>query len=131
MHTNDTNKKRTEIVHPKESYVLTGIFYGIQNRLGRFCREKQYGDELEKELKLKNINYAREFTLKDLGNKVEGNIVDFIIDGKILVDLKAKKFITKEDYYQMLRYLDSSGLKLGLIVNFSSTYLKPKRIINL
>ena len=66
-----------------------------------------------------------------MGNKVEGNIVDFIIDGKILIDLKAKRFITKEDYYQMLRYLKSSGLKLGLVVNFRGTYLKPKRIINL
>lgn len=131
MHTNDTNRKTTEIVYPKESYILTGIFYSVHNKLGRFCREKQYSDELEKELKLKEVNYVREFRLKDLGDKIEGNITDFMIDDKILIDLKAKNFITKDDYYQMLRYLKSSGLKLGLVVNFRSTYLKPKRIINL
>ena len=56
--------------------------------------------------------------------------IDFIIEGKIIVDIKAKKFITKEDYNQMQRYLNVSGLILGMIVNFRNTHLKPKRIIN-
>ena len=131
MHTNDTNKKHIEIVYAKECYILNGIFYDIHNKIGRFCREKQYADELEKEFISKKINYEREYNLKDIGESVSGNIVDFIIDNKILVDLKAKKFITKDDYYQMLRYLKSSDMKLGLIVNFRNTYVKPKRIINL
>ena len=63
-------------------------------------------------------------------NKIKGNIVDFLIDNKILVDFKAKIFLNKEDYYQMQRYLESSNLKLGLLVNFRNNYLKPKRIIN-
>ena len=40
-----------------------------------------------------------------------------------------KNFITKEDYYQMQRYLKAANLKLGLIVNFRTTYLHPKRIL--
>ena len=39
-------------------------------------------------------------------------------------------FITKEDYFQMQRYLHSAKMKLGLIVNFHSYYLYPKRILN-
>ena len=46
------------------------------------------------------------------------------------MDIKAKRLITKEDYYQILRYLKVAGLKLGIIVNFRNTYLKPKRIMN-
>jgi GxxExxY protein len=53
-----------------------------------------------------------------------------MVEGKIPVDIKAKKFITKEDYDQMQRYLEAADKKLGLIVNFRMTYVKPKRIIN-
>lgn len=120
-----------EIVYPELSYRINGLCYQVHNKIGRFCREKQYGNELEKLLKENSITYQREYKLDKLSEEAGGNIVDFFIEGKLLVDLKAKKFITKEDYYQMLRYLQSSGLKLGLIINFRNTYLKPKRIINL
>jgi len=59
------------------------------------------------------------------------NKIDFCIENVILLELKSKKFITKDDYFQMMRYLKATGLKFGLIVNFRSTYLKPKRVINL
>lgn len=124
-------KTAVEIIYPELSYVLTGLCYKAHNKLGRFCREKQYADEFEKLLVEKEINYKREYSLKELGQGIKGNIVDFIIEDKILIDFKAKKFLTKEDYYQMLRYLQSSNLKLGLLVNFRNTYLKPKRIINI
>lgn len=57
------------------------------------------------------------------------NIVDFVINNELLIDLKAKSIVTKDDYYQMNRYLQASGLRLGLIVNFRNRYLKPIRVI--
>ena len=128
MHTNDTNK----IIHPELSYKLTGIFYEVHNKLGRYCREKQYADAIELLLKNNNLLFERERNLP-----IEGvandytNKVDFEIDNKILVDIKSKRFITKEDYYQMQRYLKAANHKLGLIVNFRNRYLKPIRIIRI
>ena len=120
-----------KIIYKDLCYELTGIFFKVQDRMGRFCKERQYADELERWLIERKIKYKREFSLNNLeGNDVKGNIVDFIVENKLLVDLKAKKFITKEDYFQMQRYLISANLKLGLIVNFRETYLKPKRVIN-
>ena len=125
-------KKKINLVYPDLSYQLTGILFDIHNELGRFYREKQYGDLLEQRLKVSKLKYEREKKLPlDSDNKMASNKVDFCIDGKILLDLKAKKFVTKEDYYQMRRYLKVSGLKLGLIANFRNTYLKPKRVINI
>lgn len=57
------------------------------------------------------------------------NKVDFVINNQLLIDLKAKDIVTKEDFYQMNRYLDAGGYKLGLIVNFRNKYLKPIRVI--
>lgn len=117
-----------QILYSQLSYELTGICFKIHNTLGRFCSERQYADALEELLKEKKIPYQREFELNT--NTIQGNRVDFFIDHKIIVDLKAKKFITKEDYYQMQRYLQCSNLELGLIINFRNTYLKPKRVLN-
>lgn len=120
----------TQIIFKDLSYKLNGLFFKVHNKIGRFCSERQYADEIEGLLKEFNLEYKREYELKNLGKEVKGNRVDFLIVNQILIDIKAKKFLTKEDYFQMLRYLKCSNLKLGLLVNFRNTYLKPKRIIN-
>lgn len=118
----------TTIIEKELSYKLGGIFFEIQDELGRFCRERQYADILEEKLVKEQINFKREFPLEIGGRK--SNFVDFIIEDKVLIDLKAKPFITREDYYQMKRYLNVAGLELGLIVNFQDKHLKPKRVLN-
>ena len=118
----------SRILFSQLSYQITGLCFKIQNDMGRFCSERQYSDAMELALKQKQIPYYREFELNVGG--IKGNRVDFLINGQIIVDFKAKKFITKEDYDQMQRYLQCGKLELGLIVNFRNTYLKPKRILN-
>lgn len=113
------------------SYQLTGLCFQVHKDLGRFCRERQYADRLEELFKLNQIKYQREKDLSSLnGSSPKGNLPDFTIDDKIIVDLKAKSFITKEDYFQMQRYLNACNLELGLIINFRCYFLKPKRILN-
>lgn len=120
----------TNFIQGDLAYKITGICYKVHNELSRFCREKQYSDKLEEKLKENSINYKREFEINNLTDSPEGNRADFIIENKIIIDLKAKKFITKEDYYQMMRYLIASNLQLGLIINFRNPFLKPKRVIS-
>src|SRR3989344_2936889 len=124
MRTNDANK----IVDKELSYKLTGIFFDIHNELGRFLREKQYADAIETRLKKENVRYKRERPIS-LGDK-NSNIVDFVIEDRVIVELKSKPFITKADYFQLMRYLEIGDFELGLMVNFGSRYLKPKRILN-
>ncbi len=128
MNSNDTNKRG--IIHKELSYLINGLLFKVHNQLGRYCREKQYADYFETILKENNIKFERE---KELSiDKIENqftNRVDFVINNMLLIDLKAKDLVTKEDYYQMNRYLNASGLDLGLIVNFRNKYLKPIRVI--
>ena len=121
-------RKENKIIEKELSYKMVGIFFSVQKNLGRFCREKQYADAIENELKKAQISYKREYPIILEGKK--SNFVDFLIENRILVDLKAKPFIEKEDYYQMKRYLETTNLKLGLIVNFRQRYLRPKRVLN-
>lgn len=120
-----------KIVYQDLSYKITGLCFQAQKELGRFCREKQYADNLEELIKKSDIQYKREYQLTDFNQgSPKGNKVDFLIEEKIILDVKAKNFITKDDYFQMQRYLQSANLELGLIVNFRDSHLKPKRVLN-
>lgn len=121
---------KEKIIYKDLSYKISGLLFKIHNSLGRYCREKQYGDALKKLLEEEGVNFEREKELpvKMIDNQYT-NKVDFIIEDKILLDLKAKPIILKEDYFQMKRYLDASGYRLGLIVNFRNNYLKPTRVL--
>lgn len=120
-----------KLIYPELSYLVTGLCFQVQNRLSRFNREKQYADELEKTLSENGVKYGREVELGKLSDRSPaGNRVDFIIEDKIVLELKAKRFVTKEDYFQAQRYLRGSGCELALVVNFRSSHLKPKRVLN-
>ena len=121
-------KQDVEILYPELSYKLNGIFFGVHRELGRFCKEKQYADKLEQKLNEAGINCKREMRIiKEEG--FTGNIIDFVIDDCIIIDLKAKKFVTKDDFYQMKRYLISLNKKLGLkslkVIRFISRDWRP------
>ena len=127
MHANDTNGK---VIYRELSYQITGLLFEVHNALGRYCREKQYGDALEKVFTDTKISFTREhpISLPHVEN-AETNKADFIIDDCIVLELKAKPIISRGDYLQIQRYLQASGFKLGLLVNFRSKYLRPIRII--
>jgi len=122
MNTNDTNNK---LIYPELSYFINGICFATHNELGRFAREKQYCDLIENKLKEVKTSYKRELKLSS------GNIIDFLIDDKIILEVKAKKLILKDDYYQLQRYLQRANKRLGLLVNFRNRYLKPWRVVKI
>ena len=107
------------------------VCFTIHNSLGRFRNEQQYADAFEEKLKSSGLKYKREKSLPPSfkGEYNNRNIPDFIVEDKIVIDIKAKRLISKEDYFQMKRYLVSSGLHLGIIINFRQNVLTPKRIV--
>lgn len=121
------------IIFADECYKLNGIFYKIQNTVGPVFNERQYQGILEAKLIAENIPFEKEKELHfDLGGgeKIEGNRVDFVVFNRIALDLKAKKFITREDFRQMLRYIKAGNYKLGLLVNFRGKKVVIKRVVN-
>jgi GxxExxY protein len=120
------NKTNEKVIFPELSYTLTGILFSVHNTLGQFAREKQYGDLIEEKLKETKVKYKREFSVSDTGN-----IVDFIIDDKIVLEIKTIRFLTQECYRQIQNYLQQTGYKLGILVNFRNRYIRPTRVIKL
>ena len=119
---------KTQILYKELSYTVVGIAFKVQNMLGRYATEKQYGNLFEKKLQENNIIFEREKLISKTGDDI--NRADFVIDNSVIIELKAKPFIEKADYYQVKRYLEFTNFKLGIIINFRQKYLQPKRIIN-
>ncbi len=115
-----------KLIFPELSYKIVGVLYKVHNEIGRYGREIQYCNFLEKKLKEEKIDYKREYTIGDTGNRL-----DFLIEGKVIIEVKAKDIVTREDYYQIQRYLQITDMRLGILVNFRQKYLHPKRIVKI
>ena len=115
-----------KVIYPELSYKIVGILFEVKKELGEYAREKQYGDMVSKKLELAEIPYSREVRIGD-----SGNIMDFLIDNKIVLELKAGRFITGDNYRQIQNYLQQSKLKLGILANLREKYLKPIRVVRI
>ena len=135
MHANDTNMKgeqnnNDKIIYRELSYCINGFCFKVHNTLGRYCKEKQYSDALECIFRENKVAFEREKALPVaiIDNNFT-NKADFVIDDKIVIEVKARHIVTKDDYYQIQRYLKAGGYRLGMIINFRNKYLKPIRVI--
>lgn len=122
----------TQIIYKDEAYKIIGICMEVHNQLGKGFNEVVYADALEIELMDNGIPYSRE---RKFGIIYKGNLLphkykaDFIIDDKIVLELKAINCLTSAHVKQTLNYLAVSKLKLGLLINFGEDSLKYKRIV--
>ena len=125
---NDNNK----IIYPGLSYKIMGVLFKVHNKLGTKYQEKYYQRAIEKELKDQDIAFEREKMVRLVyeGESIGRYFVDFVIGGKIILETKTVDFFNKEDYKQVLGYLNSLNLKLAILVNFNAPGLISKRVIN-
>ena len=104
----------------------------VHRELGKGFNEAVYGDALKIELIDHTITYSREtfYNITYKGNLLPHNYkADFVIENKIILEIKAISSLTDAHVKQTLNYLPVSRLKLGLLINFGEDSLKTKRVI--
>lgn len=125
------------MIKPEYMYSdLTGKIIGcameVHNYLGNGFQEVIYQRALAYEMELNKILFAREVEMpiyykqKDIGTRR----VDFLIDEKICVELKALTKLEPVHLAQAINYLEAFNLEVGLLINFGNTKLEFHRLQN-
>lgn len=122
-----------EILFKNESYAIIGVCMKVHAALGYGFLEAVYQEAIEKEFKKREIPFKSQQKLSVYfdGQKLDKYyIADFLCYEKIIMELKVCQFISDFQIKQLQNYLKATNNKLGILVNFGSTSLTYKRIIN-
>jgi len=104
----------------------------VHGELGNGFQEKIYQRSLAIELKERGIEFRREqgMPLFYKSHEVGSRRVDFVVNGKILLELKAISVISDVERAQILNYLTAYRMEVGLLLNFGTPSLQFERFIN-
>ncbi len=111
---------------------IIGCAMEVHKRLGNGFQEVIYQRALEIEMQLAGLEFTREMEMpifyRDAA--IGTRRVDFFVDGKIMVELKA--IIRLEDVHlaQAMNYLEAYKMEIGLLINFGAKSLEFKRVHN-
>lgn len=120
-----------KLIHEDLSYKIIGILYNIYNTIGPGFQEKYYQKAIRKMLEKEKIPFLEQVKVEfDLnGVSIGRYYIDFVVDHRIVLEIKSKSFFSRKDIKQVLGYLKKSRIEVGLLIGFSTEGLKIKRLI--
>ncbi|MFA6431945.1 MAG: GxxExxY protein [Candidatus Margulisiibacteriota bacterium] len=120
-----------ELVHPELSYKIIGILFKVYNQLGGGYQEKYYQQAIGKELYSNNLHFLEQVKtdFNYNGQRIGRYYLDFIIDHKVVLEIKTIPSFTTKEIMQVLNYLKTSNLELGILASFNRNRFFYKRIL--
>lgn len=99
---------------------IIAVFYEVYNVLGSGFLEKVYERGMKVEFDKLGVEVVAQCPIKVgyKGHVIGDYVADFVVDGKVVVEIKAKRELDSVDEAQLLNYLKATGLKVGLLLNF-------------
>jgi len=123
----------TELKYKDITQKVIGASFEVHKFLGNGFQEVIYQRALAWELSNAGLSFAREIEqeifYKDLQEPIGKRRADFVIEGKVLVELKALVELEDVHMAQVLNYLKAYKLEVGLLINFGSKSLTFKRLV--
>lgn len=109
-----------------------GILFSVQNELGNRYQEKYYQRAIEQGLKDSNLQFQKEIEVDLMfnGKRIGKYFLDFLIENAIILEVKTVPYLRPKDFKQVLAYLVSRNIELGILANFRTDTLTYKRILN-
>lgn len=114
------------------THKIIGISYQVFNELGYGLKEKIYQHAMEAIFIESEIKYEKEKYGKIIyHDRIIGRyFLDFLIENKVAVELKISNEIYQKDTNQLLNYIKSEKLPVGLLLVLSKEGVKVKRLAN-
>jgi GxxExxY protein len=117
------------------SYIIRGCIFKVYNAVGPGLLESAYCMALAYELRKAGLEVKEQVGLPFIYEEIKLDIgyrIDLLVNGKVIIEVKSVESLTDVYYKQVVTYLQLSGCKLGLLVNFNSSKIDEniKRIVN-
>ncbi|MFN8673082.1 MAG: GxxExxY protein [Candidatus Sericytochromatia bacterium] len=123
--------EKEKLLYKNLTYKIIGLAMEIYNQLGYGFLEKVYENAFVIQLEESNLLYTQQKKFNVLfKNKIVGEFCpDIIVENKVIIEIKTCETIIDAHRSQILNYLKTTSLRVGLIINFSKTKLEYERLI--
>ena len=125
--------KRKDLIYPELSYQIMGVLFKVSKELGSGYLEKHYQRALNNvELKRSGLKFKEQvpIELKYQDTKIGKYFLDFLIEDKVILEIKNGRNFSNKNIEQVLGYLKAFNLSLGILANFTANGVAYKRIVN-
>jgi GxxExxY protein len=120
------------MIYQELTHKIIGCAMKVHSTLGNGFQEVIYQRAMAIEMRMQGLEFAREMEMAIYyeGEEIGTRRVDFVVEGKIMVELKAIIELNDSNLNQCRNYLEAYNLPVGLLINFGSNSLQYKRIYN-
>lgn len=120
------------MLHEQLTYQIIGCAMEVHKYFGNGFQEKIYHRALALEMTAQGISFASEFemAIDYKGQYVGTRRVDFFIEEKVMLEIKAVKDLADIHLAQAMNYVEIYKMKIGLLINFGAKSLQHKRVHN-
>lgn len=117
------------------SYKVIGVAIELHKKFGPGLLESAYENALAYDLRKAGLKVLQQVPMPFIYDEVRQDIgyrLDLVVEDKVIIEVKSIETLAPVHYAQTLTYLKVSGLKLALLINFNSKYLRENihRIVN-
>jgi len=111
---------------------IIGAAMKVHSTLGNGFQEVIYQRALAIEMAKQGLSFQRELEMQIYYDEQEIGTrrVDFLVEDKVMVELKALTKLEDVHLAQAINYLEAYGLEVGLLLNFGAKSLEYKRVVN-
>ncbi len=127
----DNATENNSLLYEDLTYVIRGCALKVKEKLGLGHKERIYQNALVEEFQNAGLIFEREkkIPIEYNGKKLGIYQPDFLVDEKIIIEIKSLPYIGKGEHHQLWTYLKGSPYKLALLINFSPDGIDFKRVI--
>ncbi len=128
---NGNQSEKSKLLYPELGYAVYGAIYEVWNKLGPVFKESIYQKALEEEFRIKKIQFEgqKQIPIYYENKKIGLYVPDFIVEDKIIIEIKYLPALTGREKKQAWHYLKATDYKLLLLVNFGGKQLEIFRYV--
>ena len=138
-HKNQRHLRSKRLLIMDNNYIYSDLtkriikaYFKVYNTLGYGFLEKVYERALCHELRGMGMNIESQKSIKVFYNEIEVGdyYADIIVEGKVIIELKAAEILAEEHEFQLINYLKATDMEVGLLLNFGKNLnLKEKFLV--